>query len=297
MPLHLLGKKSWNVYNTANIDRVRHDEAKAREKEEAEEQRTQQEDAARRTGILRGEGFKGVSSTDLSTEDREAGTYDRDYQVSRKRRRLHGEDDTDRDIRWARQDAETSRKARVTLSRRDTDVPIHDQDGHIQLVPVPDVKEASKIEKNAEVETEKARKQRQDEDHYTMRFSNAAGFKNNMQAPWYAERSTSTVAAMPAKDVWGNEDPRRRDREQKRVVSNDPLAFMQQAQRQLKQSEHDRERWRTERTAELRDLKRDQQKRRHRTHDEIEPLDLDGLKQEPRKHRRHHHRRRSRSRH
>lgn len=54
MPLHLLGKKSWNVYNTDNIERVRRDEAAARAREEADEQRMQEEDAERRLKILRG---------------------------------------------------------------------------------------------------------------------------------------------------------------------------------------------------------------------------------------------------
>ena len=33
MVLHLLGKKSWNVYNTDNVERVRKDEAEARARE------------------------------------------------------------------------------------------------------------------------------------------------------------------------------------------------------------------------------------------------------------------------
>ncbi|CAI4217235.1 unnamed protein product [Parascedosporium putredinis] len=55
MPLHLLPKKSWNVYNADNIARVRRDEAAAKAKEEAEEQRMQEYDAQRRLAILRGE--------------------------------------------------------------------------------------------------------------------------------------------------------------------------------------------------------------------------------------------------
>lgn len=303
MPLHLLGKKSWNVYNSANIERVRRDEAEAEAREEAEEQRLQQEDAARRTKLLRGELPVEVQN-DVGPDDLERTRDERDRPGHRRRRRLHGEDDTDRDIRWAREDADAGREAAAVLSKRAKPTPLYDQDGHIQLVPVPDAKETSKIEQNAELEAEKARKKKQDEDQYTMRFSNAAGFKNNMQAPWYAERAekaTNEISTMPEKDVWGNEDPRRREREQRRVVSNDPLAFMQQAQRQLKQSARDKERWQEERAAELRELERDQRKHRHRAKhdlDDLEPLSLDAQSSDSHRHRKRHrkHHRRSRSR-
>ncbi|KAG9717065.1 hypothetical protein KCU60_g9544, partial [Aureobasidium melanogenum] len=55
MVLHLLGKKSWNVYNKDNIDRVRRDEAAAQAREQEAERRMDQEDAARRIAILRNE--------------------------------------------------------------------------------------------------------------------------------------------------------------------------------------------------------------------------------------------------
>ncbi|KAJ2986204.1 hypothetical protein NUW58_g5139 [Xylaria curta] len=52
---HLLGKKSWNVYNPANIARVKRDEAEAQVRAEAEEKRQQDAEAKRRLAILRGE--------------------------------------------------------------------------------------------------------------------------------------------------------------------------------------------------------------------------------------------------
>ena len=55
MPLHLLGKKSWNVYNHDNIEAVRRDEAAAAARQEARDQVMQEQDALRRTAILRGE--------------------------------------------------------------------------------------------------------------------------------------------------------------------------------------------------------------------------------------------------
>lgn len=54
MPLHLLHHKSWHVYNTANVDKVRRDQENARSKEEAEEARMNAADQERRLQQLRG---------------------------------------------------------------------------------------------------------------------------------------------------------------------------------------------------------------------------------------------------
>ena len=70
MPLHLLGKKSWNVYNTDNVERVRRDEADARAREEAAEQLMQEQDAERRIALLRGEEPPAVP--DLADENEDA---------------------------------------------------------------------------------------------------------------------------------------------------------------------------------------------------------------------------------
>ncbi|KAJ9621575.1 hypothetical protein H2203_007062 [Taxawa tesnikishii (nom. ined.)] len=227
MPLHLLGKKSWNVYNKDNIERVRRDEAAATAREEAEEQRMQEIDAARRTAILRGEVPPPLpeEAADTSPKRERSGRYDgrgRD----RKRRRLRGEDDTARDIRYAREDAEAGEQARTTLTTHSTsDAPLLDHTGHINLFPAPDEREIRKAERNAEADAEIAKKRKEYEDNYTVRFSDAAGYKRGCKIL----------------DVWGNEDPRRKEREQMRTSANDPIAFMQRAQAQLKQAEKDRE--------------------------------------------------------
>ena len=57
MPLHLLHHKSWHVYNTANVDRVRRDQENARRKEEEEEMRMNQADQERRLQQLRGNAY------------------------------------------------------------------------------------------------------------------------------------------------------------------------------------------------------------------------------------------------
>lgn len=55
MPLHLLGKKSWNVYNSQNIERVRRDEELARRTAAEAERDKYDREAADRIRRLRGE--------------------------------------------------------------------------------------------------------------------------------------------------------------------------------------------------------------------------------------------------
>ncbi|KAI7709802.1 hypothetical protein KC353_g10114 [Hortaea werneckii] len=329
MPLHLLGKKSWNVYNEENIARVRRDEAAAKAEEEAEEQRMQEEDSARRIALLRGEQpaplSESASVTDAHSRigpdqgvkrSRDAGPV---VSHERKRRRLRGEDDTDRDIRHAREDAKSNEKVRNALTKtHEEGASLVDESGHLQLF-APPKEERHHVEKNSERQDEQERKRKRDEDRYTMRFSNANGFRQGTEKPWYASQksqsapdSRSTALQLPelaGKDVWGNEDPLRKERERNRISSNDPFAAMQQAQRQLKQSEHDRARWQTERAKEIDDLKRDEERtrrhsRRHhrRNHgdeqDGLEGFSLDSTqgagrdREDERKRRHHHHRRR-----
>lgn len=260
MPLHLLPKKSWNVYNTANVERVRKDEAELQAREEAEEQRMQEEDAERRIALLRGERLGPVKRptalTDDISEKRRPSRHEDDARDRKRRRR--GEDDTDRDIRHARQDTEAGQKAiRSLLKEREKDAPLQDHAGHFQLIPAPDETAIRKAEKNAEVEAEKAKKRKREEDQYMMKFSNAAGYQNGTQKPWYAAGKRITpsmdlvLAEAQGRDVWGNEDPRRKERERGRISSSDPFTAMQQAQRQLKQSTRDKEVWQKEREAEL----------------------------------------------
>ncbi|KAL1646363.1 60S ribosomal protein L19B [Diplodia intermedia] len=262
MPLHLLGKKSWNVYNPANIERVRRDEAAAQAREEEAERRMDEYDAARRMAILRGEKPPSPPSELLEEEGQKSNREG----ASRgpKRRKLGGEDDTDRDIRVARETAEQGRETREQMVKRNeskqtSDAPLMDHSGHIDLFPV-DHKAMRKAEKNAEREAEEAKKKQAYEDQYTMRFTNAAG-RDGLRKPWYANASKGSEHALrpgateeldePGKDAWGNEDPRRKDREKTRMEASDPLAFMKKAQGQLKAAEQDRKRWLAERQQEM----------------------------------------------
>lgn len=227
----------------------------------------QELDAERRAAILRGRTPPplpdGVDAEDGKRK------RDRDGGHDRKRRKLKGEDDTDADIRLAasmtkpRGDDEDDAKV-LKLRKPASDAPLTDHAGHIDLFPV-DMKESLKREKNAEAEKEKRKKEQAFEDQYTMRFSNAAG-RDGLGKPWYtaqhnAGRVTddSTQAldypGLENKDVWGNEDPRRREREQARISSNDPFAFMQKAQTQLKKSKEDKKKWADDRKRELKELR------------------------------------------
>lgn len=268
-----MGKKSWNVYSPANIARVKADEDAAAAREHAADQRMQELDAERRAAILRGR-----TPPPLPEEDSlEGGRPRRDrHGHDKKRRRLRGEDDTDMDIRLAAsatkpQDGDAEHAKVLRLREPASDAPLTDHAGHIDLFPV-QLNEAIKREKNAEAEREKRKKEQAFEDQYTMRFSNAAG-KNGLDQPWYtAQQKTARAVGedsavlypdLDSKNVWGNADPRRKEREQARISSNDPFAFMQKAQTQLKKSKEDKKKWSDERKRELREL-RDAQERENR---------------------------------
>jgi hypothetical protein len=325
MPLHLLGKKSWNVYNADNVERVRRDEADARAREEAAEQLMQEQDAERRIALLRGEEPPALPV--LADENEDAHGPRRRYDEAaapreRKRRRLKGEDDTEREIRYAREDVEAGSQARDSLRTKpkdDSDAPLQDHAGHIQLFSAPEERQSRKSETSKDEKAAKRKRDEQEQQQHGMRFSDAAGYRTGTNKPWYTASDRPTrednhkptselvLAEVQGKDVWGNEDPRRIERERTRLVSSDPFAMMQQAQKQLKRSEGDREKWQAKRDRELRQLKKEEErKRRHeRKHesrrrsrrdegyDGLEGFSLDGPKTESRgdhdRHRRHRH--------
>ncbi|KAH6606738.1 homocitrate synthase [Trichoderma cornu-damae] len=266
MPLHLLGKKSWNVYNADNIARVRRDEAAAKAAEQEEERRMQEIDAERRLAILRGEEPPPIADgADVDSEKTRDISSDvrskfpgRSHRGQRKR---PGEDDTEFELRLAKERNDGTTYA-IAESRRKpaSGAPIVDHAGHIDLFG--DERARAQAEKNEEAEAEKRKKEREYEDQYTMRFANAAG-KDGISQPWYSQREGVAPDAS-SKDVWGNNDPRRKTRDAQRIHSSDPLAMMKMGASQIRELKRERMAIQQERDEELRELRNERRGERHR---------------------------------
>lgn len=226
----------------------------------------QEVDAERRLAILRGEEPPPLPDPDGAEADRQVFRRSRDDFAGsgRRQRKRQGEDDTDFELRLARE-----RQGGGSLEKVATSLaPIVDHAGHIDLFG--DEKQRQHSEKNDEVERQKKKKERDLEDQYTMRFSNAAG-RNAPGKPWYSTSSSevATVTAQPpSKDVWGNDDPKRQERQTKRAAASDPLAMMRSGAAKVRELKKERKRVREEREAELKDLKKEERRReRHSRRD------------------------------
>ncbi|KAI1821219.1 hypothetical protein F4861DRAFT_482034 [Xylaria intraflava] len=300
MPLHLLGKKSWNVYNPANIARVKRDEAEARARTEAEAKQQQVLDAERRLAILRGEVPPALpppptpeSSSTLNThgkrehDDDPAGKF---RGGERRKRKRYGEDDTDFEMRMARErtDAAASTLARLSSSAKTSDSPLVDSKGHIALFPEKEVDDGTpQNQKNEEAEREAAKKRRDFEDQYTMRFANAGGRGDigvTGPGPWYASNAASDLsesaavwAQVTGKDVWGNDDPKRKARDAARVTANDPLAMMKRGAAKVRDVERERRILNEEKTQELKQLRKEEKRREKRRSRRDDPDELEGF--------------------
>lgn len=253
MPLHLLGKKSWNVYNPANVARVQRDEAEAQKREQEEERRKRQDEASNRIAVLRGERDRAQQeprSAISSRRDHE--DYD-DQESSRhrasKKRKIPGEDDTDRDIRLAQAQAEA--QASASLSRgpassnveKSQDHSITDSDGHISLISIP-----------AQIDRPPDKKRKPDENPSHFYLSEAAAYGSKAgDTPWYSSARTDP-SSMGPKESWGSTSPRRKEREVARASANDPLSMMKRGVKQLRESERQRKEWKEQRERDLREV-------------------------------------------
>lgn len=289
MPLHLLGKKSWNPYAPAAIARVKADEDAAAAQEQALDEKKDEHDAEVRLARLRGEnppalpaelGEKHTPAQDRARKrERDTGRSD----ARKKQCRLAGEDDTDRDLRLAREEQSETHQAKSEVEQRGRgankppgNVPIIDHMGHIQLFAPDADSKARTVEKNAEAEKERNDRERGFEDQYTMRFANAAGFKHSPKdAPWYGRNTLAsrdqegTIEPSVGRNAFGREDRGRHQRDAARVSSSDPMAAMKAAQGRLKEVEKQRQHLQKDREMELMKLKADQERdekrqKRHR---------------------------------
>lgn len=263
MPLHLLGKKSWNVYNPASIERVKRDEAEAERRAAEQEKRALQHEAEERVQFLKGgeqgrSASRGHLSADADAADKGNGAREAGAGVGLPRqriqkRRLAGEDDTDRDIRIARETAQLTSSTGSTLKRQrldNDDSAIVDAKGNISLIPVP----------QPEQQQAEAKKPLSEEDPFTVYLSHAAGKgKDSGKTPWYNSVPKSNVLSTGAndetdKDRWGDVSERRRQREAARMASDDPLAMMKSGVKQLREAERRRREWMEQRERDLREV-------------------------------------------
>ena len=273
---HLLGKKSWNVYNQDNIDKVRRDEAAAQLREKEERRRVDEADAEARLQTLRG--IQNINRAEQveTLADSQPGPRQRPS----KKRRLDSEDDTDRDIRLAQQLQTLQSVKPIPNSKTAGVTSLLDKDGHINLFPD---NATRKSKGNDEVAAEDAKRQQDLEDQYTMRFANAAGRSKGSGKPWYTGPATDGLpdSGVVPKNVWGNEDPHREAREQKRLNANDPLAAMKKGVKQLREADKHREEWRAQRERDLNEVEelarkhKIRRKRRHSDEDNLDGFDLD----------------------
>lgn len=225
----------------------------------------QEADAERRLAILRGE--EPPPLPPVETEDEEPRARDRDsrHGRERKKRKRAGEDDTEFELRVAKERSEAVQIANDVQRKSTSSAPIVDRAGHIDLFG--EERKQGRHLKNEEAEKESAKKKKEFEDQYTMRFSNAAG-KDGMVGPWYANSGSRDELAElepPSKDVWGNEDPGRKNRDAERIVASDPLAMMKRGAARVREVKKERQKFESERQRDLEQLRKEEKrKERHK---------------------------------
>lgn len=220
----------------------------------------QEVDAQRRLAILRGEApppiedsheEKGHVARASDSQWRSSGT--------RRQRKRAGEDDTDFELRVAKDKASAGDKSADLLRQATSSAPIVDHAGNIDLFG-----EQVHVEKNEEAERETHKKKREYEDQYTMRFSKATGHHGTSN-PWYSTPELSTIAAEESpKNVFGNDDPRRKERAAQRLSASDPLAMMKRGAAKVREIGYDRKVYQEERDEELRQLRKEEKRRERR---------------------------------
>jgi hypothetical protein len=242
----------------------------------------QEVDAARRIAILRGETPPPLQIAHEPHDESERESRQRGPAKERTKRKRAGENDTDFEMRVAKeQKISASEDTQIVLRKPTTEAPILDDSGHIDLFPEERPKIPKDDTKKVQAERDLAKRKKEYADNYTVRFANAAGFKQGLESPWYSSGKAGLAVdeprEVPSKDVWGNEDPRRKEREAVRIVSNDPLAAMRQGAAKVRQVAKERKQWQQERDKEILEIEKANMRRR--PHDdpdgELEGFSLD----------------------
>jgi hypothetical protein len=226
----------------------------------------QEVDAERRLAILRGEKPLPLPAVDelndaAGTRSRER--RPRDGHLEPRKRKRAGEDDTDFELRVATERAQsTALVPRDVPKKPISSAPIVDRNGNIDLFGDDPIR--GRVQKNEDAEREKAKKKKEYEDQYTMRFSNAEG-KSGSRA-WYAKPDADLVvtAEEPGKNAFGHEDPERKARDAARIGSSDPLSMMKKGAAKVRELAKERNRANGERERELRELRREERRREKR---------------------------------
>lgn len=307
----------------------------------------QDADAARRLAILRGETPPPLPEPEQPADpsDKKHTRRDRDGTfggAGRKRKRA-GEDDTDFEMRVARERAEEGARVAGELAgpsgskrqkqKEREEVNIVDSRGHIDLVGPPP-KDAGAGGGDDRKETRQELYERRTRETVEKFESN---YRNGVFAgqPWYeeAERRRPIVNALflnycraavaatdadrseaqreavreslrnaermleaPTTNVWGKDDPKRREREMARLDANDPLAAMRSGAKKVRDVLKERrkeaeERWRELEQLRQEERRRDRRKKREHEHadeDENEDGPLPASHRSGRSERRHH---------
>ncbi|KAI5797596.1 hypothetical protein EDC01DRAFT_650560 [Geopyxis carbonaria] len=218
MPLHLLHHKSYHVYNAANIERVRRDEAAADAAAAAEQARADAAAAEHRLATLR-------ARADGAVEP------------------LAAPPPGVLEITPETENARKPSRGLTAADRRLNATGLTDAKGHINLFPPPEKAAAAK---NAEHEAE--RKAR--EDSFAAQYTMALGKPAEELRPWY-----STLDGVGEKEKRreerGKREEWRKKREEGRKEWADPLVALKRGVGGLKEAEKGREEWRRRREREV----------------------------------------------
>ncbi|KAF8541261.1 hypothetical protein BDD12DRAFT_829917 [Trichophaea hybrida] len=227
MPLHLLHHKSYHVYNAANVQRVRRDEAEAAANAKAAADLAATEASKDRFEILRARAvgqpdpLPSPSSRKLAT----GGNHVDNEPL----------DEDDRPRKKVRTEAQ--RKLDHYIDRTG----LTDKSGHINLFPPP----PARVQKNTEAEKERKEKEAEWE---ARNFQNALGRPCDELRPWY----TTGGKALPESSFrkhgggkWGEK------KEERRKDWADPLNLVNTGVRKLREAEDAHEEWRRGREREV----------------------------------------------